>query len=152
MSSQISGKALLLANYGATVQRTAAVLPATTTATIYTVTGGRVLLLALLGEVTTVMTATATNLNVTLVPTAAGVTSVSPIVADTSVASLAVGAQFAFTALNTAATTGGVANQGNETYLVPGLIRITTSATNTGAMKWTLLYIPVDNGASVTAA
>jgi hypothetical protein len=37
-------------------------------------------------------------------------------------------------------------------YIVPaGAISITTSATNTGAFKWTLTYVPLDDGASVAA-
>jgi hypothetical protein len=31
-------------------------------------------------------------------------------------------------------------------------VRITTDATNTGAMKWSVTYIPLDDGAVVTAA
>jgi hypothetical protein len=33
----------------------------------------------------------------------------------------------------------------------PGVININTSATTTGAMSWTLMYVPIDSAALVTA-
>jgi hypothetical protein len=151
MSSQIPGKALLLSNYGMSVNRAAAVLPATGNQTIFNVTGGRILLLGLLGEVTTVMSATVTNLKLTSVSGAL----TSDLCANTAVTSLAVGNLFAPSSAPAAATVaqvGSAVGQNNELYLAAGLIRATTDATNTGAMRWQALYMPIDPGAALVAA
>jgi hypothetical protein len=150
MSSQIPGKAILLANYGQSVNRAAATLPATGSQTLYNITGGRILLLGLVGEVTTVTGATATNAKLTAVSTVGSIA--TDLCANTAVTSLAAGNLFAPSAIGSAAQVGSVVSQGNEGYVQPGIIRLTTDATNTGAMRWQLLYIPVDPGAVVTAA
>ena len=54
---------------GVQVSKSAATLPATTTQNIFTVTIGRVLVLLLLGEVTTIVQAQPNNLKVTSAPT-----------------------------------------------------------------------------------
>lgn len=150
MSNQMKGSVIRQANYGLKVERAAATLPATTTATIFNVTGGRVMILLLVGEVTTVMSGTATNLSTNHVATGGGGT--TALSTATAVTSLAVGTPFVLTALNAAAAVTGVAANPNRLTVVPGAIQITTSATNTGAMRWTLLYVPLDDGAVVTAA
>lgn len=150
MASTIPGKAIRNNLYGIRVDRAAAVLPATATQTIFTVAGGRVLITTLVGEVTTATTATATTLAVNLVGSVNGLTQV--VCSATSVASLTVGTEYAFTALATAPTIGAAFNQNNETVFTPGVVQAVTSATNTGAMKWTVFYIPLDDGASVVAA
>jgi hypothetical protein len=150
MSSQIPGKALLLANYGMSANRAAAVLPATGNQTIFNVTGGRVLLLGLVGEVTTVMSATVTNLKVTSVSTVGSIA--TDICANALVTSLAVGNLFAPSAVGSAAQIGSAVSQNNELYVQPGVIRITTDATNTGAMRWQALWMPIDPGAALAAA
>src|SRR3954469_25486123 len=71
------------------VRKTAATLPATGNQSIFTITGGRVLVKALIGEVTTVNSATATNLKVTSVPT---VGSAVDVAANLAVASFEAGA------------------------------------------------------------
>jgi len=150
MATQISGKAQLRNSYGIKVERLAAVLPATAAQTIFTVTGGRILLTTLVGEVTTVCTATVTNLKIDAVGTVSTV--VTPLAINTLVTSLAVGNEFAFSALGAVATVGSAVTQNNETIIPPGIVRITTDATNTGAMKWLVTYIPLDDGATVAAS
>lgn len=152
MSSQIPGKAILSANYGQSVNRAAAVLPATGNQTLFNVTGGRVLVLGIVGEVTTVMSATATQIKLTTVSTVGSIA--TDLCAVTAVTSLAVGNLFSFAsaAAATAGVVGSAVTQPNEFYVQPGIIRVTTDATNTGAMRWQLLYIPIDPGAAVTAA
>lgn len=151
MSNQIPGKALLLANYGMSANRAAAVLPATGNQTLFTVAGGRILLIGLLGEVTTVASATATNLKLTVVSTAVGGAG-TDICANAAITSAPVGTLFAPTAVGAAAQVGSSVTQNNELYVPPGLIRLTSDATNTGAMRWQALWIPVDPGAVLAAA
>lgn len=150
MASQISGKALRNNVYGTKVERAAATLPATATQTIFNVTGGRVLLTTLTGESVVATGATANTIAVNLVGSINGLT--AGLVTATDFTSKSVGTEFAFSALAAAATVGAAFNQNNETVLTPGAIQITTSATNTGTVKWTLMYIPLDDGATVTAA
>lgn len=150
MASEISGKAQLRNNLGIKVERTAATLPATGNQTIFTVAGGRVLVTGIVGEVTTVMSATVTNLKVTAVGTASAVA--TDMCANALVTSATVGTLFAPTTPGSAAQTGSAVSLNNETVVPAGVIRITTDATNTGAMKWLITYVPLDTGASVTAA
>ena len=150
MATGISGKAQRRNNYGVTVERAAQTVPATGNTTIFNVTGGRVILTYLIGEVTTVMSATATNLKISAVGTVSTVS--TDLCSNTAVTSLAVGNQFSPSAIGSAATVGSAVVQNNETVIPVGIIRITTDATNTGAMRWTLLYVPLDDGAVVTAA
>lgn len=151
MASGVNGASLLQMNYGRNVARAAAVLPATTNQTIFTIAGGRILVTGLVGEVTTVMTGTATNVKVTSVSTTSSIA--SDMTANTAVTSLAVGALYSISGVAaTAGTTGSAVAKNNELILPIGLIRITTDATNTGAMKWILTYVPLDPGASVAAA
>jgi hypothetical protein len=149
MATMVAGKANRQNSYGFKVERAAAVLPATAAQTIFTVTG-RVFITALIGEVTTVCSATVTNLKIDAVGTASGVT--TPLVLNSLVTSLTVGNEFAFSTLGAVATIGAAVSQNNEAIMPTGIIRITTDATNTGAMRWTCLYIPLDDGANVVFA
>ena len=50
-------------------------------------------------------------------------------------------------------TNAGYTNVPGVNTIVPiGTISYTTGATSTGSIKWDLIYIPYDNGASVAAA
>ena len=109
---------------------------------------------SLVGTVTTATGATATNLKVTGNPTVG--TDVD-IAANVSVASKEIGSVIALNA-----TFGGalvVNNAGGAPsalgvgfILNPGTLDLVTSATNTGSIKWDITYIPLDSGASISAA
>ena len=135
------------------VSKAAATLPATTTATLFNVLGGRILLRALIGEVTTAFDATATNGSI-VVDSDAGVA--DDLASAAAIASLGVGTLLTVEGDGTALLTGGVgwgqAALGMGVVVSPGLIRLTTSATNAGAAKWDLYYLPLDPAAYVTAA
>lgn len=161
MSTLIQGTQLREIAFGRKVSKAAFTLPATTSTAIFTVTGGRVLVTSLVGEVTTVLGATATNLNVTLDPD--GANAVADLAAATTVTSDAVGTLYTVTGapldLLSAADIGNtqvpnyVAGVIVGSFIVPaGSILLKTSATNTGATKWDLTYIPYDDGAAVVAA
>lgn len=150
MASGISGRAQRRNAYGITIERATAVLPATGNQTLFTVAGGRIILTFMIGEVTTVMTATATNLKLTSVGTVSA--AATDMCSNTAVTSLAVGNQFSPVAVGSAAQVGAVVTQNNELIIPAGIIRATTDATNTGAMRWTALYIPLDDGATLIAS
>jgi len=123
------------------VSKAAATLPATGNQSIFTISGGRVLVKYLIGEVTTATDATVTNLKVTSVPT---VGSAVDIASNLAIASFEKGAILVVegdgTALIGAAAGSGAANAalGAGYFVLPvGTIRITTSATNAGRRSGT---------------
>lgn len=156
MTTIIQGDQLRTVLLGNKVEEPAAVLPATATAHLFTVSGGRVVVTGLVGQCTTVCTSTATTVSVGHTPLT-GTASTTALATATAVTSAEVGSLVSLPitkgALLVNVLAGGAAQApGSGGYVVPpGTIDITTSATNTGAFKWTLTYIPLDNGATVTA-
>lgn len=155
MSVIIQGSQIRQILVGTKVDRATAALPQTTQAPVFTVAGGRVLITGLVGEVTTVMGATATTLKVTSNPTTG--TDVD-LTSATAVTSKEVGSQFTLPAtsgsgLVVANAGGGGQFPAHTPYVVPiGTIDLVTSASDTGSVKWSLTYVPLDDGANVTAA
>ena len=138
---------------GFQVDRATAVLPQTTQSAIFTVAGGRIAMLGLIGEVTTVIQTQADNLSVTTNPTVG--TDVA-LCAVLNVSAKEVGTLFGITGTFADALVG--ANAGatvlcDRPVVVPiGTIDLIASASNTGSVKWKLIYLPIDDGAVVTAA
>jgi hypothetical protein len=140
---------------GTRVTRAAALQPQTGQAAIFTVTGGKVLVTSLIGEVVVATPATANTLAIAGNPTAGtDVTWASA----TSTASKEVGA-----IITPAVTAGGalvVANAGGGNAVAPtgyvgqigSIDLVTTGSAATGTIKWTLTYVPIDDGAAVAAA
>jgi hypothetical protein len=146
--------ALSAINFGIRVDRATAALPQSATGTIFNIVGGRVLLKLLVGEVTTIIQAQATTLKVTSTPT---VGTAVDLCATADLNALEVGGKVSVigvfaTALN---KTNAGAVQGMSTapiVLAVGTLGIVTVASSTGSMKWSLWYVPLDDGAYVTAA
>lgn len=139
---------------GFRVDKSAATLPATTTQNLFTIAGGRVLVRLLFGEVTTIVQNQACNFKVTSVPTtgtAVDLASNLDIANDEAgCLYLVEGDGTALVGANAGAALSGIGLSG---VIVPaGVIRCETSATNTGATKWTLFYVPIDEGATVVSA
>jgi hypothetical protein len=140
---------------GYTVVKAAQALPQTATATLFTVTGGTVLVRMVAGLVTTALGATATNLSLGNTPTG-GASAPASIATAAAVASAVLGT------LYVPVFTSGVAAaplQGNAIFtsdptlsiIIPaGVITWTTSASNTGQMKWYIQYTALDAGASIS--
>jgi len=140
---------------GFRVDRATAALPATTTDEIFTVAGGRVAITMLIGEVTTVIQTQACNLKVTLTPT----TGTAGDVADNlNISADEVGTLYLVEGDGTAlvgVTAGGsyfAAGTPVPIVMAAGTIDIETSATNTGSIKWSIFYVPIDEGAYIEAA
>lgn len=155
MTTILQGTQLRLIEFGQKVDEPAAVLPATTTSHIFTVTGGRVAITALVGTCTTVCSATATTLAIGTTPTV-GTASTTSLASAVAITSKEVGTMVALGATAGAALIVGTNAATPAMLALPivvsaGTIDLTTSATNTGAFSWSLLYIPIDDGASVTA-
>lgn len=156
MSVILQGYQLRSIAFGQQVIKGPSVLPATATANLATVANGAVLVTSMLGLVTTVMSATATNLELGTAPTV-GTAELNGIASNVAVASLEVGTwlvPLVNAGVGGALVSGGHA--GNAVFLptpfivAAGFITWTTSATNTGAMKWYFTYVPLDTGASLS--
>jgi hypothetical protein len=159
---------LFTSAYGAVVTGAAKTLPASTSGDIFLVTGGRVVVTSLTGVVSTVIQAQATTLSVGNKPTG-GSSATATLCATADVNAKPVGTSLAVpqakaSALmvsgadgtllwNTTAGAQGVPFVSGGIALVPaGSIQVTTVATSTGAIVWTVTYVPYDVGAVVTAA
>lgn len=135
------------------VARATDTLPQTTVESLFTVTGGRVLITLLFGEVTTAIQNSDPVMKLTSNPTTGTSVDVASTV-DTS--SLEIGGMVICEGDTTAlikvnAGGGGPANA--MPWICPiGTIDLETGASKTGSVKWDLWYLPLDEGASVAAA
>lgn len=137
---------------GTRVDRAAATLPATTQTPYFHVYGGRCLVTLLLGEVTTVVQAQACNASWEADPTT-GTTNAMCAVLDLNAAeagSLLTVIGPVATALTKGAS-GAVQGPSSPIIVAIGDLEFKTSATNTGATKWSLWYKPLDEGAYIEA-
>lgn len=153
MSTIIQGYLLRTSLFGNQVIKASQALPQNATATLATVIGGMVMITSMLGIVTTAIGATATNLSIGTSPTI-GTASATGIGAATPIASTPIGSWI--TPVQSAGTAGQLAvgaNAGTAVFLPTdmvvsaGTITWTTSANNTGAMKWYFTYVPIDTAA-----
>lgn len=132
--------------------RATAALPQSTNAAIFTVTG-RVRVLAIVGQVTTVVQAQADATKLTAVPT---VGSSVDMCATGDINAAAVGAQLFLTGVLATAlqiSSGGVQlYQASSQIIQAGTINLNCAASNTGAVKWFVDYEPIDPGAMILAA
>jgi hypothetical protein len=156
MATQISGKTLLIANYGTPVQRAAAALPQSATQSIFTVIGGNVIITSLFAVITTVVQVQATTFKINALNTASTGNTDLSLAAGSDLTGAAVGTIIGFPNVNVAspaiATIGNAGVQNNEFIVGAGTLRAITTASSTGAWKWYLNYVPLDFGASVAAA
>jgi hypothetical protein len=151
---------LFASAYGALVTGGSKTLPASTTGHVFTVAGGRVIITSLTGVVTTAIQNQTCTLSVGNTPTggSAGTTSIAT---ASSVANAALATDLAVPGFSSgspqALVVGGVQqlgvvlDQGGICLVPAGTIDVTTSATNTGAITWSVTYVPFDAGATVTA-
>lgn len=160
MSVIIQGSQLRAIAQGIQVTKPAANFPQTATATLFTVSGGLVLVTSLIGVVTTVLPASDPVLSLGSAPTVgtaqtAGIAS-SVVLTSAEVGTLVTvagssgGLPAALAAMATAAKAGNAVFPGNPFVVSAGAITWTTGASKTGAMKWYLSYLPLDAGASVS--
>lgn len=155
MSVLLDASAFRKSQWGLKVDRAAAALPQTAQTAYFTVAGGRVLINAMIAEITTVVQAQATTVQLIATPTAGTAVNLSNATGDINAKE--VGATIAL-----ASTLGGtlvVNNAGanvtplaNAFIVRTGTIDFKTGASSTGATKWTLFYVPLDDGATVVAA
>lgn len=137
---------------GIRVDRASATLPQTANGALFNIVGGRVAMTAILGEVTVQLGAVG-NLSLESNPTTGTTKALDAVVASNV---NEVGALFSITGtIGDAAlftTAGEVAMQDRPVALSIGALELKTSASAAGEMKWSMWYVPLDDGAYVTAA
>lgn len=159
---------LFAAYYGSLVTGGPKTLPASTSGDIFTVAGGRVIITSLTGVVSTAIQAQATTLSVGNKPTG-GSSATATLCATADLNGKPVGTSLAVPAAKASALivsgadgtlvwNGSSGGQGipfasGGLALIPaGTIQVTTVATSTGAITWSVTWLPYDAGAVVTAA
>lgn len=136
---------------GFRVDKPTAALPASATATLFTVSGGRVVVFGILGEVTTIIQNQACNTKIVAAPTTGTAVDLCAVL---DIANKEVGCLFSITGTFATAMVG--ANAGASVMcatpvVVPiGTIKLSTAATNTGSVKWSIWWLPLDDGAVLT--
>lgn len=138
---------------GQTTEQPTAVITAVTR-NLFTVSGGRIIVTQILGEITTVIQNLATNINLQANPTA-GTT--RQLCAALNIAAYAVGDLLGITGINTdpmipPASSGVLEAQTMGVIVQEGTIDLVSDAAPTGSVQWTLKWIPLDSGAAVVAA
>ncbi len=135
---------------GIRVDRAAANLPQTTQAALFTISGGRVMAW-ILGEVTTVIQNQANNTKLVHNPS---VGTDLDLCAVLNIAADEVGTLYGITGTPADALLGAgqAVRLQDPVVLKPGTLDLNCAASNTGQVKWTVFYLPLDQGAAVVAA
>jgi hypothetical protein len=152
MSNFIAGKVLRELELGLKVERATANI--TTGSSLFTISGGRIRLNLLVGEVTTVMETKTINFKLSANPT---VGTTVDLCANLDLSADEAGTMYTIAGNNPATAmqrgeSGVVIDQAGKPIIAAGTIEATVGATHTGSIKWTLFYVPIDDGASVEAA
>lgn len=147
--------ALFKGLYGARVSKAATAITAISTKPLFTVAGGRVVITSLIGEVTTAIQAQANAAKIVFNPDATGAD--TDLTATEDINADAVGTLYGVSGdFSDALLVGLLALEapafGGPFILSEGSIGLNTAASSTGAVAWTLTYVPLDDGAAVTAA
>jgi hypothetical protein len=156
MSVHIQASDLLGAQGLVRVERATATLPQTTDGALFTITGGDVLIHAILGEVTTAIQNQANDTKLKFNPDETGAD--VDLCAVLDVADDAVGTRYSITGDFSVAMKDGLncletdALLERPILLSEGDIELDCAASNTGSVAWKVLYSAVDDGATIEAA
>jgi hypothetical protein len=139
-------------NRGMRVDRATATLPQTTASAIFNIVG-YCAILGIIGEVTTVIQTQANNTKLTANPTTGTSVDLCTVL---DITAKEVNGKFSISGLNTDAMIGGTAGRAVMCSTVPvvdtGTIDLDCAASNTGSVKWSIWYVPVEDGAYIEAA
>jgi hypothetical protein len=151
MSNFISGKTLRELQLGMKVER--ATDNILTGEALFTISGGRIKINQIIGEVTTIIETKTVNFKLQANPTTGTTTDLC---ANLDLSADEVGSLYTISGLGSDAMrrgeSGNVPAQNNAVICAAGTIDAVVGATHTGSIKWTIFYIPIDDGASVAAA
>ena len=130
---------------------------ATGKTSLFTISEGRVLITQIVGEVTTVIETQATAVKLVYDPTAAGndvdLCATLDLTADLAGELYSITGDFsdALISLRNAVEADAMMEK-HGIILGPGAVHQNSGAASSGGIKWTLWYLPLDDGASVVAA
>ena len=139
---------------GQTTERATAILTAATVP-IFTVTGGRIKVTQIIGEITVGMQVLLCNVSLSATPTSGTARAMCAI---TNISGYAIGDLLGIDGINTSAllppaSSGVVEAQTMGVIVQEGVINVISSAApDPGSIKWTLKWLPIDDGATVVAA
>lgn len=137
------------------LEKPTAALPQTAAGSLFTITGGKVRIKSIIGEVTTVIQTQANVTKLQFVSTVPG--STTDLCATLDITAKAAGSLFSITGTVATAmkvTTNNLVVPADDLaapglVLGPGTIKLNCGASNTGNVKWTIVYENVDSGANV---
>lgn len=139
---------------GFKVSRATATLPQSTDGALFSVSGGRVLITGLVGEVTTVIETQANATKLKFNPTATGAD--QDLCATLDITADPVGELYTISGSVGDAMRSdlliGLPVLTNPLLLSEGDIELDCAASNTGSVAWDVWFYPLDEGASVAAA
>ena len=154
MTVMLDAASIRAVTLGIVVERATSTLPQSGDLALFTITGGRISLVALVGELTTATPAGANLARIKLNPTATGVD--QDLCANLDIVSDAVGELYTITGtVGDAMLSDLLIGKGvlaSPLVLSEGDIELDCSANKTGAIAWTLIYTPIDTAALVVAA
>lgn len=151
MTAIIQGSQLAAIALGTRVESGIKTVPQNALDALFTITGGKVAVMGVIGEVTTVIGGTTPSAKLVANPTVGADTDIVTAVAVTADP---VGTLYGVATVGGALQVLESAAPLNQTPFVlkPGTLDLQVSAADaTGAIKWSLFYVPVDDGASVAA-
>lgn len=151
MSTLIHGDQLRTILFGTKVEKSTGTLTAATIS-LFTVSGGKVLLTSIVGEVTTAITV-ANSYKLQHNPTV-GTTADLCTATDIGTTDTPAGSLLSFQGLagdSIIQAPGKIATLKQPLVLTAGVIESVSAGTD-GVIKWALTYVPLDDGASVAAA
>lgn len=128
-------------------------LPQTTHSSIATVTGGRVLLIAVIGKVTTVIQTQANNAKLAAYPTGLSAVDLCAVLNITAAAVstlLSITGTFADALI--ASANAIMPFQAAPIVLSEGALHLDCAASSTGGVQWTFLWLPLDPTGVLAAA
>lgn len=151
-----SGQTYEALHLGFRVEKAQGATVATGETSLFTITGGRVLLTQIVGEVTTVIQTQATSVKIVYDPdstvTAGADTDLCAVL---DISADVVGLLYGITGTVADAMIEGLGRvlaQHTPHVLSEGAIHQNSSAASSGGIKWTMWYVPLDDGAVVVAA
>ena len=151
MTVMLDAASIRAVTHGTLVSKATATLPQGGDGTLFTITGGRIILVALVGEVTSAIQNQVNATKIKLNPTATGLD--QDLCATLDIANDAVGELYAITGTVGDAMVSDLLI-GNGTLASPlvlsaGLIELDCGANNGGSVKWDIIYVALDTNATV---
>lgn len=139
--------------FGFRVARAAGNTAQTGVIPIFTIAGGRVVVLGIVGQVTTILEAAANAVKLIANPTTGtDVDLCATVETNGKEAGTLLGITGTFATALVAANAGATVLQATAIVVNVGTIDQSSAASRTGQIAWTLWYLPLDEGATVVAA